>query len=60
VQNEGAKRCAYVFYAAIHRALTANKVKVAAPKESNDGTGCDKQFGNGIFAGLLIPVLIHY
>ncbi|KAL2202779.1 hypothetical protein CC79DRAFT_1344773 [Sarocladium strictum] len=49
--NEGAKRCAYVFYAAIHRALMANKVKAAAPKESNDGMGCDKQFGNGIFAG---------
>ncbi|SPN96486.1 uncharacterized protein DNG_00014 [Cephalotrichum gorgonifer] len=49
--NEGHRRVAYIFYAAIHRALAAGKVKKAAPKESQDRSGCDKKFGNGIYAG---------
>lgn len=42
---------AYVFYAALHRALSANKVKEAAPKESEPVTGCDKEFGKGEYVG---------
>lgn len=38
---------AYVFYAAIQRALSAGKVKEAAEKESESNTGCDKGFGDG-------------
>jgi hypothetical protein len=47
---------AYVFYAAIQRALRAGKVKEAAPKESEPSTGCDKVFHNGINAGMLLSV----
>jgi hypothetical protein len=42
---------AYVFYAAIQRALAANKVKGPVPKLSEPSTGCDKEFGGGVPAG---------
>lgn len=41
---------AYVFYAAIHRALKDGKVKPAAPMEA-EPDGCDKKPGTGIPAG---------
>lgn len=41
---------AYVFYAAIHRALS--KVKPAAKMTETTATVCDKEeAGNGIYAG---------
>ncbi|KAM0330967.1 hypothetical protein ACHAQA_003924 [Verticillium albo-atrum] len=49
--NEGHKRMAYVFYAAIHRALNAGRIQEAAPKESEAQTGCEKRAGNGEYAG---------
>lgn len=51
--DEGHKRMAYVFYAAIRRALrdTTRPVKAAVPKTSEAKTGCDKEFGNGEFSG---------
>lgn len=44
---------AYIFYAAIKRALDAGKVKEPAPKEGEDNTGCDKEFGTGVSAGIM-------
>lgn len=55
-QNEGHKRMAYVFYAAILRALRADEVVEAAPKEEEANTGCDKEYGTGISAGALTQV----
>lgn len=42
---------AYVFYAALHRALSAGRVKAAAEIEDFALTGCDKKFGNAVNAG---------
>lgn len=55
-QNEGHKRMAYVFYAAILRALRADEVVEPAPKEKEDETGCEKEYGKGISAGALTQV----
>lgn len=38
---------AYVFYAAIYRALSDGKVKQAASKDSESEPGCAKVAGNG-------------
>lgn len=44
---------AYVFYAAIHRALS--KVEPAAPMDEEPRTECDKEYGDGIYAGEPFP-----
>lgn len=51
--DEGHRRMAYVFYAAIRRALrdTTRPVQAAKDKTSEDTHGCDKQFGTGEFSG---------
>ena len=41
---------AYVFYAAIFRALNDRKVKEAAPLDDTP-QDCNKEYGNGILAG---------
>lgn len=41
---------AYIFYAAIHRALSAGKVKAASPMSITGAPTCDKIAGNGEFA----------
>ncbi|MBE3049387.1 hypothetical protein IMZ48_44185 [Candidatus Bathyarchaeota archaeon] len=46
---------AYVFHAAINRALAAGKVKKPAPKEKEDTNVCDKKPGSGISAGTVGP-----
>ncbi|MBE3047574.1 hypothetical protein IMZ48_34685 [Candidatus Bathyarchaeota archaeon] len=51
LQNEGHKRMAYVFYAAIHNALIDDKVVDPAPLENEDDNGCEKTFGSGTSAG---------
>ena len=40
---------AYVFYAAIHRALA--HVRDAAPMDKETGSVCEKSYGDGIYAG---------
>lgn len=54
--NEGHRRMAYVFFAAIMRALKDGSVKQPAPKSSEPDEGCDKKFANGIYAGGLTQV----
>lgn len=40
---------AYIFYAAIHRALAAGQVKSAATMDETGEQNCDKEAGNGEF-----------
>jgi hypothetical protein len=42
---------AYIFYAAIRRALAADRVKEAAPLAISGNKFCDKIAGNGDYAG---------
>lgn len=49
-KDEGHKRMAYIYYAAITRALRAGKVKEAADMEQTGSVNCDKVRGNGEFS----------
>ncbi|KAL2205673.1 hypothetical protein CC79DRAFT_1311155 [Sarocladium strictum] len=49
--DEGHRRMAYVFYAAIHRALAAGQVKPAGEMAKGGQQYCDKVAGNGQFIG---------
>lgn len=47
--DEGHRRFAYIFYAAIHRAIAAGKVKAPKAMSTGGSKTCDKTPGNGIF-----------
>ena len=57
VQDEGYRRMAYVFYAAINRAIVADRIKPAADMTASENKFCDKEPGNGGFAGK--PLFLH-
>lgn len=54
--DQGHKKMASIFWKAIDKAYTAGKIKEPSPMEGGQASGCDKVFGDGIYAGGLTQV----